>query len=496
MQNVISSPMKRLSTTVLKALVSAIPQRGEVLVCGACALVGRLRLLTEDFEEEGKKMPSKYAPRAKQLCVGSSAINHLESNGTKIAAHKNASELSRVPGVSPALVACADLKAIKAINLSEAVAWWTETERADSMYTLRAEVDVDSPPDTKKRNVDLVTNALNHLPPQALQQLRQVKDGEVDSLSAQQEAEILAVLKRQKVQLGEQSGPSCSAQPSPSGVSGAANSAFNFLMSPEFNIDGIVNKALPSSDRMEGGDSYEDNEEVQGPFFQQHQSKPPRPALVQKFAASHAPMPRTGLEVGMVGQLLCPKKDILKLAGELITPDTCDDAELTSAQVIVLQRLTSINYGGLPFLQSWSGTREGPLWSSNRTISHSINDVDRDSARKAELSIGVTDFYQALEEVGEDLNRLLRDGFEGLGAPPFAWLRGLHVEDVHSRMQAIQSEKNKYDQPKLLMDTAAAAYSSGARQMQKSSDAFTSKLADIEEERTQLMEYKEKARYV
>ncbi|GAX86600.1 hypothetical protein CEUSTIGMA_g14008.t1, partial [Chlamydomonas eustigma] len=72
-------------------------------------------------------------------------------------------------------------------------------------------------------------------------------------------------------------------------------------------------------------------------------------ALVQKFAASHAPMPRTGLEVGMLGQLLCPKKDILKLAGELITPDTCDDAELTSAQVIVLQRLTSINYGGLPF---------------------------------------------------------------------------------------------------------------------------------------------------
>ncbi|GAX86186.1 hypothetical protein CEUSTIGMA_g13599.t1 [Chlamydomonas eustigma] len=128
------------------------------------------------------------------------------------------------------------------------------------------------------------------------------------------------------------------------------------------------------------------------------------------------------------------------------------------------------------------------------TKSHSINDVDRDSARKAELSIGVTDFYQALEEVGEDLNRLLRDGFEGLGAPPFAWLRGLHVEDVHSRMQAIQSEKNKYDQPKLLMDTAAAAYSSGARQMQKSSDAFTSKLAEIEEERTQLMEYKEKAR--
>jgi hypothetical protein len=59
-------------------------------------------------------------------------------------------------------------------------------------------------------------------------------------------------------------------------------------------------------------------------------------------------MPRTGLEVSMLGQLLCPIKDILKLAGEL-TQDTCDDAELTSAQVIVLQRPTSINYGGLPF---------------------------------------------------------------------------------------------------------------------------------------------------
>ncbi|GAX85867.1 hypothetical protein CEUSTIGMA_g13283.t1 [Chlamydomonas eustigma] len=70
---------------------------------------------------------------------------------------------------------------------------------------------------------------------------------------------------------------------------------------------------------------------------------------VKMVQIGHAPMPRTGLEVGMVGQLLCPKKDILKLAGELITPDTCDDAELTSAQVIVLQRLTSINYGGLPF---------------------------------------------------------------------------------------------------------------------------------------------------
>ncbi|GAX85921.1 hypothetical protein CEUSTIGMA_g13337.t1 [Chlamydomonas eustigma] len=286
---------------------------------------------------------------------------------------------------------------------------------------------------------------------QALQQLRQVKDGEVDSLSAQQEAEILAVLKRQKVQLGEQSGPSCSAQPSLSGVSGAAISAFNFLMSPEFNIDGIVNKALPSSDRMEGGDSYEDNEEVQGPFFQQHQSKPPRPPI------SHT------LHTPSQGQHpSAPIKYDWNFYFKQCKPDDKDPVRRSSHFLHQLIRLIVLNtveteYAPEKYMLrkllsrlSFMGKLEPPEQRKESRIKH----------------LGVTDFYQALEEVGEDLNRLLRDGFEGLGAPPFAWLRGLHVEDVHSRMQAIQSEKNKYDQPKLLMDTAAAAYSSGARQMQ------------------------------
>ncbi|GAX73648.1 hypothetical protein CEUSTIGMA_g1099.t1 [Chlamydomonas eustigma] len=465
----LSTAPKSKPTIEIEQLVAAFPERGEAWVCAPCALFQIWHPLTPDFEEENKSIPSSsFAKHEGQL--GASALNHLGSNWSKYIPHIQAKE------------------AVKSNNLA---------------------------PELAEQKRKRMQDAQKDLDDQALQQLREVKAalvGGLNSLSPleQQAAATLVTMnnKGPKVQLGEQLGPSCSArQPIASGVFGAANSAYNYLMSPDVNYlaDALIidNKTLetggharPSSGRMEGGDSNEDNEEVQGPFqqLQQLQSKPPQPPI--SHTPSQGQQPSTTIihdwrvctsEKYMLRKLLSR----LSLMGKLEPPEL-----VTTSKFKIYANLK-----GDQFLESRVPKEVVFVYLLNflhktiATKSFSINDVDRDNARKAELSLGVTDFYQALEEVGEDLNRILKDGFEGLGAaPPFAWLKGLHVEDVHARMQTIQSEKIKFDKPKLLMDTATAAYTSGARQMQKTSDAFASKLTEIEEERKQLLEYKEKAR--